>query len=371
MKNILLIAGTRPNFIKLAPLYHRLREEAPEIRPWVCHTGQHFDFNMSDIFWQNLELPVPDFQLNIKGSGVADTIGKTILGINEVIRQQEFSLVVVFGDVNATAAGAIVGAQSQLPVMHVEAGLRSFDREMPEEINRIITDHVSNYLMVSEPSGIENLRREGFSADRMLLAGNIMIECLLRTRKQWERIALKKELQEYYQQKPVVATFHRPENVDTPQTLRRIVDILLHVSAMYPLVFPVHPRTAAKLNEHGWMEELQGSGRILLSEPLGYFDFLKLVSNARLVITDSGGVQEETSFLNVPCVTFRKNTERPVTVDPGTNVLMSIRDDAYAEKIEAHVERIGKREKAAIPLWDEQVSKRILDFINGVIDNRK
>jgi UDP-N-acetylglucosamine 2-epimerase (non-hydrolysing) len=145
----------------------------------------------------------------------------------------------------------------------------------------------------------------------------------------------------------------------------------LHVSAMYPLVFPVHPRTAAKLNEHGWMEELQGSGRILLSEPLGYFDFLKLVSNARLVITDSGGVQEETSFLNVPCVTFRKNTERPVTVDPGTNVLMSIRDDAYAEKIEAHVERIGKREKAAIPLWDEQVSKRILDFINGVIDNRK
>ena len=204
MKKILLIAGTRPNFIKLAPLYHRIKSEAHDLQPYICHTGQHFDFNMSDIFWQNLELPSPDFQLNIKGSGVADTIGKTILGINDVIKNNSFDIVIVFGDVNATAAGAIVAAQSRIPVMHVEAGLRSFDRDMPEEINRIITDHVSDYLMVSEESGIRNLKNEGIPDNNMLLVGNIMIECLLNTKKHWEEIELSDEINKLYNDKPVI-----------------------------------------------------------------------------------------------------------------------------------------------------------------------
>lgn len=363
MKNVLLVAGTRPNFIKLAPLYHRIQSEAAGIRPYICHTGQHFDFNMSDIFWQNLELPSPDFQLNIKGAGVVDTIGKTILGINEVVQQQAFDLVIVFGDVNATAAGAIVGAQSRIPVMHVEAGLRSFDREMPEEVNRVITDHISDYLMVSEPSGIKNLQREGFPDSKVWMVGNIMIECLLRTKKHWESISLDKGIQAFYDRKPVVATFHRPENVDNPATLRRIIDILHHFSPRQPVVFPVHPRTKSRFIENGLFGDLQKDPEILVTEPLSYFEFLKLVSNARLVITDSGGVQEETSFLNIPCVTFRRNTERPVTVQSGTNIMMNIFDEDYADRIQQHVSRLQQVRAITIPLWDDQVSRRILDTV--------
>jgi len=367
MKKILLVAGTRPNFIKLAPLYHRIRTEAPGVQPIICHTGQHFDFNMSDIFWQNLELPAPDFQLNIKGTGVVDTIGKTILGINEIVQGQSFDLVIVFGDVNATAAGAIVGAQSRIPVMHVEAGLRSFDRDMPEEINRVITDHISDYLMVSEPSGIKNLQREGFPDSKVFLVGNIMIECLLRTRKHWEAIPLGAEILGFYEKGPVVATFHRPENVDNPATLQRIVDILQRFSESQPVVFPVHPRTRSRFEQHHLFDKLKGNPNILITEPLSYFEFLKLVSNARLVITDSGGVQEETSFLNIPCITFRKNTERPVTVDLGTNQLMNIWMEDYYTAILDHIQKIKNKPASLIPLWDNNVSQRIVQQIQQII----
>ncbi|AEW02993.1 UDP-N-acetylglucosamine 2-epimerase [Niastella koreensis] len=367
MKKILLVAGTRPNFIKLAPLYHRIISEATEYRPYICHTGQHFDFNMSDVFWQNLELPAPDFQLGVKGSGVADTIGKTILGINEVVQQHKFDLVIVFGDVNATAAGAIVGAQSRVPVMHVEAGLRSFDRDMPEEINRIITDHVSDYLMVSEPSGIKNLQREGFAENKVIMVGNIMIECLLRTRQLWEHISLPHAIDAVYKNHPVVATFHRPENVDNKDNLNRVAEILTSFAATETVIFPVHPRTRAKLQESGLLEKLQKESNLLLTEPLSYFEFLKLVSNAKMVITDSGGVQEETSFLNIPCITFRKNTERPVTVELGTNLMMDLWNKTYSTQIEQHRNHIMGRERVSIPLWDEEVSKRIVNTIKRVI----
>ena len=214
MKKILLIAGTRPNFIKLAPLYHRLKEEPTLFKPFICHTGQHFDHNMSDIFWQNLELPPADFKLEVKGNGVADTIGKTIVAVAEIFVQQQFDLVIVFGDVNATAAGAIAAAQAQIPVMHVEAGLRSFDRTMPEEINRVITDHVSDWLMVSEPSGLYNLNKEGFDKNTYFHVGNIMIESLLNTKEKWRHAVLPLEIEHFMNEKPVIATFHRPENVD-------------------------------------------------------------------------------------------------------------------------------------------------------------
>jgi UDP-N-acetylglucosamine 2-epimerase (non-hydrolysing) len=367
MKKILLIAGTRPNFIKLAPLYHRIKAEARDVLPMICHTGQHFDFNMSDIFWQNLELPLPDFQLNIKGNGVVDTIGKTLLGINEIIGHHSFDLVIVFGDVNATAAGAIAGSQSRIPVMHIEAGLRSFDRDMPEEINRVITDHVSDYLMVSEQSGVKNLKREGIPDDKVLMIGNIMIECLLRTEKHWKNIQLGSEIRNFYDRKPVVSTFHRPENVDNPATLQNIIDILFSFSKDQPVVFPVHPRTRARLEQYQLLEKIQNDPNILLTEPLSYFEFLKLVSNARLVITDSGGVQEETSFLNIPCVTFRKNTERPVTVELGTNMMMDIRDENFRSRIEDHISGLSKRKLTPIPLWDDQVSQRIVSRIKEIL----
>lgn len=367
MKKILLIAGTRPNFIKLAPLYHRIKSEAQNFQPYICHTGQHFDFNMSDIFWENLELPAPDYQLNIKGKGVPDTIGKTIIGINEIIQQTSFDMMIVFGDVNATAAGAIAGVQSRIPVMHVESGLRSFDRDMPEEINRIITDHISDYLMVSELSGIINLKREGIADDKVLLVGNIMIECLLLTKKHWQNIQLNDEINRFYMQKPLVATFHRPENVDIPDNLKRIVEILKTFSRDQPVIFPIHPRTKAKLEENNLYSALKSDENILLTEPLSYFEFLKLISNARLVITDSGGVQEETSFLNILCVTFRKNTERPVTIQLGTNILMDIWDTDYFSKMLQHLQFQNNRNIVEIPLWDMEVSKRIVDYIKSVI----
>ena len=371
MKKILLIAGTRPNFIKLAPLYHRLKSEAPEIQPLICHTGQHFDFNMSDIFWQNLELPQPDFQLNIKGIGVVDTIGKTLLGINEIIGQHAFNLVIVFGDVNATAAGAIAGSQSRIPVMHVEAGLRSYDRDMPEEINRVITDHVSDYLMVSEQSGIKNLQKEGIPDERMIMVGNIMIECLLNTKKHWENIKLQEDILRFYNQKPVVATFHRPENVDSPPTLQRMVEILNSLAVDHPVIFPVHPRTRARLEQHHLLESLKENTNILVTEPLSYFEFLRLVANARLVVTDSGGVQEETSFLNIACITYRKNTERPVTVEFGTNLLMNIWKEDYLSAIKSHMRDISQKTARKIPLWDGNVSQRIVHHIQGIMQEQE
>jgi UDP-N-acetylglucosamine 2-epimerase (non-hydrolysing) len=369
MKNILLIAGPRPNFIKLAPLYHRIKSELTNTQPVICHTGQHFDFNMSDIFWQNLELPNPDFQLNIKGEGVVDTIGKTLLGVNKIICEQHFDLVIVFGDVNATVAGAIAGSQTRIPVMHVESGLRSFDRDMPEEINRVITDHVSDFLMVSESSGIKNLKREGIEEDKIFFIGNIMIECLIKTKKKWDVLELAGEVREVYNQKPVVVTFHRPENVDNPGTLRRIVDIIQNLSADRPVLFPVHPRTKARFEKYQLLDIIKDNPNILLTEPLSYFEFLKLVSNASLVVTDSGGVQEETSFLNVPCVTFRKNTERPITVELGTNVLMDIHDSNFRTSINQHVQKLQSRPQNSIPLWDNQVSGRIVSEIRKIFED--
>jgi UDP-N-acetylglucosamine 2-epimerase (non-hydrolysing) len=367
MKNILLIAGTRPNFIKLAPLYHRIKSSARGINPLICHTGQHFDFNMSDIFWQNLELPSPDFQLNIKGNGVVDTIGKTMLGINDILIHNSFDLVVVFGDVNATAAGAIAGAQSRIPVMHVEAGLRSFDRDMPEEVNRIITDHISDWLMVSESSGVKNLKNEGVADEKVCLVGNIMIECLLRTKKRWQEIVLSSEIQKFYERKPVIATFHRPENVDKRETLERMIQILLSFSVEKKVIFPIHPRTKLRLEQHHLLETLQADPNILVTDPLSYFEFLKLVSNSELVITDSGGVQEETSFLDIPCVTFRKNTERHVTVELGTNLMLDIRDVYFRAAIDKHTNQLRTRKKISIPSWDDQVSDRILSYIEKIL----
>lgn len=368
-KRILLIAGTRPNFIKLAPLYHRLKKYVDEFQIFICHTGQHFDFNMSDIFWQNLQLPAPDFHLKIKGNNVPDTIGKTILGVNDILELHQFDLVIVFGDVNATAAGAIAAAQSQIPVMHVEAGLRSFDRTMPEEINRIITDHVSDYLMVSEPSGMKNLEHEGFDKNKILLVGNVMIECLLNTKKLWQSAKLPDSLVNFAKLKPAVATFHRPENVDDKENLERVTEILTTLSVTMPIIFPVHPRTRVQLEKNNLLEILEQNKKIVLTGPLSYFEFLKLISSASIVITDSGGIQEETSFLNIPCITFRNNTERPVTLEIGTNNLLSIWDKDCFCKIDMHRHYVENRKKNIIPLWDNSVSQRIVDFILQKLSN--
>lgn len=362
MKNILLIAGTRPNFVKLAPLYHRFKSETG-FKISVCHTGQHYDKNMSDSFFECLELPVPDFSLNVKGGNVPETIGKTILAINEVLQQHHFDLVIVFGDVNATVAGAITAVQSGIKLMHVEAGLRSFDRRMPEEINRILTDSVSDYLMVSEESGLKNLKREGFSDDKVFYVGNIMIESLIRTRSRWEKIGFDNVIESVRKNEFALVTFHRPENVDNGQKLKRIVSLLKETARHFPVIFPIHPRTSAKLKEMDLFKELEDNDSLILTDPLGYFEFLNLVSKAKFVMTDSGGIQEETSFLNVPCVTFRNNTERPVTIDEGTNILMDVLTDFSIDSLLKDMEELRKKNETTIKYWDENVSQRIMEVV--------
>lgn len=362
MKKILLIAGTRPNFVKVAPLYHRLRPYK-QFDVKLCHTGQHFDANMSDIFWSCLELPPPDFNLKVSGKSTAEAIGKTTVAIAEILDHNRFDLIVVFGDVNATAAGAIAGVQAGIQVMHVEAGLRSFDKTMPEEVNRIITDHVSDFLMVSEQSGIHNLEREGIDSRKVFFVGNIMIESLLHHQKVWEKIPLNGYLKNLGDENFILATFHRPENVDEKEKQRVVLNLLNVVSKRYKIVFPIHPRTKRKFQESGFFQKLEQNRNLFLLDPLGYFEFIKLLSKAECVITDSGGVQEETTFLKRPCTTFRRNTERPITIQKGTNRLLDLDDPNFFKRITDHIAKVKKTNYKPIPLWDDQVSQRIVDVI--------
>lgn len=362
MKNILLIAGTRPNFIKLAPLYHTLKKQS-EFSIKVCHTGQHFDKNMSDSFWDLLEIPSPDYMLGCKGANSTEIIGRTIIALNEVLLSEKFDVVIVFGDVNATVSGAIVSSHHRVKVIHVEAGLRSFDRDMPEEVNRVITDHISDYLMVSEESGLVNLKREGIDENKTVFVGNIMIETLIQTRNKWERIET--DIVDT-NSKYIVATFHRPENVDTLENLQIVVSLFEQLSGDNKIVFPIHPRTKKQLAEFNLWEKLSSNKQVIITEPLDYFTFLKLVSKANCVVTDSGGIQEETSFLNVPCVTLRKNTERPVTITNGTNKLCSIKDESLVIDIVNHIKTIQSQQPTAIKFWDDGVSSRICEVIKSI-----
>ncbi len=365
MKKILLVAGTRPNFIKLAPLYHSLKKANIAIK--ICHTGQHYDKNMSGVFWETLNLPKPDYNLNIRGLSVPEIIGKTTIELGNLLMSDKFDMIIVFGDVNATVGGAIAATQLRIPTMHVESGLRSFDRNMPEENNRIITDHISDFLMVSEESGMRNLKNEGISDNKIFFVGNIMIECLLMTKKKWENIIFPKEIQSFINSdKFVVSTFHRPENVDKEIHLNKIVNILIELSKITKVIFPLHPRTKKNLKKYNLFKNLLNEN-IIVTEPLDYFTFLKLVASSYFVITDSGGIQEETSFLNIPCATFRKNTERPITIEIGTNRLFSIDNKQAVNDVLLHVAKKLNSKVPSIPAWDSNVSNRIVKIIKNKI----
>jgi UDP-N-acetylglucosamine 2-epimerase (non-hydrolysing) len=318
---------------------------------------------MSDVFWELLELPNPDYLLNAKGSSVSEIIANTILKINPIIASNKYDLIVVFGDVNATIAGALTAVQNHTKLMHVEAGLRSMDRTMPEEINRIVTDHVSDLLMVSEQSGLDNLKKEGIEDKKIHFVGNIMIECLLKFEHKWRNIQLRSDIHNHIKNHEFyTCTFHRPENVDKKENLEKIVRLLELIPENIKVIFPTHPRTINKLKEFNLFQQLTSHKNLMLSEPLSYFEFLNLISKSKLVLTDSGGIQEETSFLNVPCITFRKNTERPITVELGTNRLVNIHNFLNTGLSFDSV-LITKVNHQKIPLWDSDVSNRIIKAI--------
>lgn len=357
-RKVLLVAGARPNFMKLAGIHHRLAADK-RFEVSICHTGQHFDANMSDVFWESLELPKPDFFLNVRATGVAATIGATATKIAELLQASPVDDVMVFGDVSGTAGAAIAAAHAPARLIHVEAGLRSFDRDMPEELNRITVDHLSDLLFVSEQSGMENLAREGIAPGRCHLVGNLMIECLIRTRAKWQ------DLECSIPQEFSVCTFHRPENVDNDARLALLVDRIAGLADFSPLVWPLHPRTRNRLQAVGSLQTVQDMAHVTLLEPQGYFEFISMVNAAQMVLTDSGGIQEETSYLGKPCVTIRDNTERPVTLSVGTNILLSLAAEDFDCQVVRHYEAITGRAPAPIPFWDDQASSRIADVMAG------
>ncbi len=353
---ILTVVGARPNLMKAAPLMESFRTD-PDVDALLVHTGQHYDERLSGLFFEDLGLPRPDRFLGVGSGTHAQQTAAALVALEAAFIELEPDAVVVVGDVNSTVAGALAAAKLGIPVAHVEAGLRSFDRTMPEELNRLITDQLSDWLFTTESSGVENLRREGFPEERIHLVGNVMIDTLevhrahARDLDTPARMGL--EARAY-----AIATLHRPSNVDGEDALRRSVALLEGAGRRLPVLFPVHPRTRRRLEEAGLAERLSGAGGVRIVEPLGYLEFLGLMDDARVVLTDSGGIQEETTALGVPCLTLRPNTERPSTLTEGSNRLVGTDPETVLGALDdvlAGPVRIEGRPA----LWDGRAATRI------------
>lgn len=343
------IVGARPNFMKLAPLYKEL--ENAGIKQQVIHTGQHFDKDMSSIFFSELGLNEPDFNLGINTGSPVNQIASMMVAIEELLNKIKPNLVIVYGDVNSSLAGALTAYKLNIKVAHIEAGLRSFDRSMPEEGNRLIIDHLSDFLYSPSADGVENLIREGISKDKILMVGNIMIDSLS---------SIIKTIPMVKEEPFALVTLHRPSNVDEPKKLFQLLHELEKVSYKIRLKWPIHPRTKRQLETNGFTYT---PGNIEFMAPLGYRDFLALQANSTFVITDSGGVQEETTFLGKPCLTLRNNTERPVTITEGTNYLLGENFDQLHKVVDQILS--GESKQGSIPkFWDGQTAKRIVEHLS-------
>jgi UDP-N-acetylglucosamine 2-epimerase (non-hydrolysing) len=354
---LLHVVGARPNFMKAAPVLRAL-DRIGGVQQILVHTGQHYDFNMSDVFFRELDLRTPDVNLEVGSGSHAEQTSQIISRFEPVVLQQKPDLVVVYGDVNSTIGAALVCAKLMVPVAHVEAGLRSFDRSMPEEINRILTDDLSDLLFTPSQDGNRNLEREGVEAAKIHLVGNVMIDTLVRMLPK-ALLEVPKGIPDRY----ALVTLHRPSNVDDLSWFPSLLNLLKDVGNEIPVLFPVHPRTRQRIEELGFATGDSHHGLHLL-EPAPYLGFLGLQSRAQLVITDSGGIQEETTYLGVPCLTVRDNTERPATVDLGTNVLVG--RDTNRIRIEVESVLAGRAKRGTIPpLWDGHASDRIAAVITG------
>ncbi|MEZ4475012.1 MAG: UDP-N-acetylglucosamine 2-epimerase (non-hydrolyzing) [bacterium] len=357
---ILNVVGARPNFMKIAPLMQAWRAH-PQVEPLLLHTGQHYDHSMSDLFFEELGIPRPDINLEVRGGSHAYQHAEVIRAFEPVCQQLKPDLLVVVGDVNSTVSCALVAAKLGVRVAHVEAGLRSFERTMPEEINRILTDQIADLLFVSEESGLINLAREGLDHEGVHFVGNVMIDSLLRHLPRAEQSPVLEDLGLTAGTYGVL-TLHRPANVDDPAVLGRLLEVLARVHAEVPLVFPAHPRTLDRLEKFGLRAKLDAFKGLRIVEPMGYFDFLKLVGKSRIILTDSGGIQEETTVLRVPCVTLRETTERPSTCIVGTNRLAGT--DPARIWADFEVAMATDPKAYGIPAkWDGKAAERIAAII--------
>ena len=347
--------------MKVAPLHKAFQKHAGNVRHLIVHTGQHYDEAMSKIFFGDLELPQPDFYLGVGSGSHAQQTARIMVEFEKVLEDVHPDLVIVVGDVNSTVACSLVSVKMSIPVAHIEAGLRSGDRTMPEEINRLLTDSIADHLFVTEPSGVTNLRREGIEEKKIHLVGNVMIDSLVHYREK----AKQSTIMEHLGVKPhkfTLVTLHRPSNVDTVEGLGKILTIFERIASSSEIVFPVHPRTKKMLDQHGLGTRADAIPGLKLLDPIGYLDFLHLLDNAQLVLTDSGGIQEETTYLGVPCLTLRENTERPITCEVGTNELCGLDVEKLVSRSEAVF--AGNKKKGLVPdLWDGNAANRIVDVL--------
>lgn len=360
MKKIIHIVGARPNFMKAAPVYFAIRDQG-KFKQLLVHTGQHYDEKMSDIFFRQLGMPEPDINLEIGSASHAVMTARVMIAFEEVVLKEEPDLVLVYGDVNSTIACAMVAAKLGVKVAHVEAGLRSFDRSMPEELNRMLTDSISDYFFTTSPDANELLEKSGVSEDAIHFVGNGMIDTLVRLLPQAEKPA-KEDLEIDGELGFALVTLHRPSNVDDAKALGEIVDTLHTLSKEMQVVFPIHPRTAGRIKGLG----LNTQG-LTMCGPLGYLQFLWLQKNAKMVLTDSGGIQEETTYLGVPCLTLRENTERPITVTEGTNILIGRDFDLLRTEIQKVVS--GNSKKGKVPdKWEGNAGERTASILDSILN---
>ncbi len=355
------VVGARPNFMKIAPIHRRMQSNANGLSPFLVHTGQHYDERMSKFFFNDLELPQPDVYLGVGSGSHAEQTARIMVEFEKICVDQKPDVVLVVGDVNSTMACSIVASKLWIPVAHVEAGLRSFDRQMPEEINRLVTDALADYLFLTEKSGEINLLKEGVPAEKMHFVGNVMIDSLIN----FTEKAQNSDVLERLHLKPnhfVLVTLHRPSNVDDPKAFTRILDAFEEIQKDIPIIFPIHPRAQKNLENFGLNERVKTMKNLVLLPPMGYLDFIRLEMDCTFVVTDSGGLQEETTYLGKPCLTVRKNTERPITAEIGTNEIVG----TDTEKIVSSAQKIlsGQWKSGQIPkYWDGRAAERIVKVL--------
>ncbi len=363
MNKVLNVVGARPNFMKISPIHRQMANHNPVFDPLLVHTGQHYDERMSKLFFDDLQLPEPDVYLGVGSGTHAEQTAKIMIEFEKVCLQNKPDLIVVVGDVNSTIACSLVAAKLWIPVAHVEAGLRSFDRRMPEEINRLLTDAIAEYLFTTEKSGTENLLGEGVPAEKIHFVGNVMIDSLTYFLEKARQSSIMEQLKLQPREFALV-TLHRPSNVDEPRNFMKILSAFEVIQKDIPIIFPIHPRTEKNIRNFGLQEKVKSLKNLHLLPPVGYLDFMQLMQNCKFVMTDSGGIQEETTYLGIPCLTLRKNTERPITVEIGTNEIVG----TDTEKIVSNARKIlnGDWKKGAIPeLWDGHAAERIVKILEG------
>lgn len=362
MKKILIVVGTRPNFIKITQFRKAAQsfgETSPDIK--IVHTGQHYDNKMADVFFEQFKL-VPDYFLDIPAAAPVSQMAEVMQRLEPVIKEYKPDMMTVVGDVNSTLAAAVTANKMDVRLAHIESGLRSFDRTMPEENNRILTDLITDYCFITEQSGMDNLLNEGHKPEQLHFVGNTMIDTMVAFEDRIQasdilnRLGLKTG-------SFVLMTMHRPATVDHPDELKKLLKLIGHVTEKYKLVFPIHPRTVKQLQQFNMMDDVRVNANVILTDPMGYFDFQKLIADCKFILTDSGGIQEESTFRQVPCITLRPNTERPSTIDLGTNTLLPFELEPI-EEVLTEIEE-GTYKKGSIPpLWDGHATERILDILH-------